>query len=80
MNKNKNLRPLLFWTLIGITLVSALLFVIAKVSDNRPVPVPITDNKPVSKIEYWADENADSIPTYIHHSTKADTRNTEIGG
>ena len=30
--------------------------------------------------EYWADENADSIPTYIHHSTKADTRNIRLEG
>lgn len=30
--------------------------------------------------EYWADENADSIPTYIHHSTNDDTRDIRLEG
>lgn len=79
MNKNKNLKPLLFWTLIGITLVSALLFVIAKVSDNRPVPVPITDNKPVSKIEYWADENGTVAKDIVYEKDQSIYTSSFIG-
>lgn len=37
---------------------------------------------PLSKYsrEYWPDESADSIPTYIHHSAKDDTRDIRLEG
>lgn len=30
--------------------------------------------------EYWADENAERIPTYVHHSTNDDTRDIRLEG
>lgn len=57
MRKNINLKPVLFWTLVGIILISGLLFTIAKISGERIAPVPITDTPPASRMEYWADAN-----------------------
>lgn len=57
MRKNINLKPVLFWLLIGIILISGLLFVIAKFSEKKVAPVPITDKAPASRMEYWNDAN-----------------------
>ncbi|MBE6783938.1 MAG: D-alanyl-D-alanine carboxypeptidase family protein [Ruminococcaceae bacterium] len=79
MNKNKNLRPLLFWTLVGITLVSAILFAIAKISSNRPVPVPITEDTPISKLEYWDDENGTVAKDIVYEKDQSIYTSSFIG-
>lgn len=55
MNKEKNLRPVLFWALVGIILVSLLLFVISLLTDRATPPVSINNDTSVSKLEYWED-------------------------
>ena len=56
MNKEKNLRPVLFWTLTGIIFVSALLFIISLLTDRVTPPVSINNDTVVSRLEFW--ENA----------------------
>lgn len=53
MNKDKNLRPVLFWSLIGIIFVSLLLFLISLFTDRVTPPVSINNNTVISKTEYW---------------------------
>lgn len=53
MNKDKNLRPVLFWALIGIIFVSLLLFLISLFTDRVTPPVSINNNTVISKTEYW---------------------------
>ncbi len=53
MNKDKNLRPVLFWALIGIIFVSLLLFLISVFTDRVTPPVSINNNPDISKTEYW---------------------------
>ena len=53
MNKDKNLRPVLFWALIGIIFVSLLLFIISLFTDRVTPPVSINNNSDISKTEYW---------------------------
>ncbi len=55
MKKEKNLRPVLFFTLIGIILVSALLFVISLLTERVTPPVSINNNPVISRLEYWED-------------------------
>lgn len=53
MNKDKNLRPVLFWALIGIIFVSLLLFLISLFTDRVTPPLSINNNTVISKTEYW---------------------------
>ena len=53
MNKDKNLRPVLFWALIGIIFVSLFLFLISLFTDRVTPPVSINNNTVISKTEYW---------------------------
>lgn len=55
MKKEKNLRPVLFFTLIGIIIVSALLFVISLLTERVTPPVSINNNLIISRLEYWED-------------------------
>ena len=71
MNKKKNLRPLLFWILIGITLICALLFIIAKIAENKTPPVPITDNTPISRLEYWDSDNGTVAKDIIYEKNQS---------
>lgn len=55
MNNEKNLIPVLFWTLSGIILVSTLLFVISLLTERVIPPVSINSNTAISRLEYWED-------------------------
>ena len=55
MNKNKNLRPVLFWTLIGIIAVSFILFAISLFTDRITPPEEINNNNVSSRTDYWTD-------------------------
>ena len=54
MKRNKNLRPILFWTLIGIIAVNFILFIISLFTDRITPPEEInTDTS--SRTVYWTD-------------------------
>ncbi len=55
MKTKKNLRPILFGVLVGITFISIVLFSIAKLTDRKIEHISINENNIISKLEFWED-------------------------
>lgn len=79
MNKNKNLRPMLFFALIGIIFVSALLFTIAKLTDKNIAPVPIENDTTISKTEYWEDPDGTVAKDIVYDEDQSVYKSSFIG-
>lgn len=79
MRKNINLKPVLFWLLIGIILICGLLFAIAKISDKRVAPVPITEKPPASRMEYWKDSNGTVKKDIVYEPDQSIYKSSFIG-
>ncbi len=71
MKKEKNLRPVLFWCLIGITALSGLLFFISKITDRVVPPVSINTDDRISKLEYWEDENGSTAKDIVYEEDQS---------
>ena len=79
MRKNINLKPVLFWVLTGIILISGLLFAVAKLSGERIAPVPITEKPPASRMEYWEDSNGTVRKDIVYEPDQSIYKSSFIG-
>lgn len=79
MNKNKNLRPVLFFALIGIIFVSAVLFVIAQFTDRATPPESINGDSAISKLEYWEDADGTTAKEIVYEEDQSIYKSSFIG-
>lgn len=79
MNKNKNLRPVLFWTLIGIIAVSAVLFVISLFTDRVTPPEEINSGTFSSKTDYWTDAKGTVAKDIIYEEDQSIYKSSFLG-
>lgn len=71
MNTRKNLRPVLFWCLVGIIAVSGILFVIAKLTTRAVPPVTLNGDNRISKLEYWEDADGTTKKDIIYEEDQS---------
>ncbi len=79
MNTEKNLRPVLFFALIGIIAVSGLLFIIAQFTERTLPPVTINKDTRISKFEYWQDENGTTKKDIVYEDDQSVYTSSFIG-
>lgn len=79
MNREKNLRPVLFWTLIGIIAVSAVLFVISLFTDRITLPEEINTDDTVSKTIYWSDAKGTTKKDIVYDEDQSIYKSSFIG-
>ncbi len=79
MNKEKNLRPILFFTLIGIVLVSTLLFVISLLTERVTPPVSINGSTTISRLEYWEDAHGTVAKDIIYEEDQSVYASSYLG-
>ena len=79
MNREKNLRPVLFWTLSGIILVSTLLFVISLLTERVTPPVSINGNTAISRLEYWEDAHGTVAKDIIYEEDQSIYTSSYLG-
>ncbi len=79
MNKEKNLRPMLFWALIGIIAVSFILFIISVFTDRITLPETINNDSFVSKLEYWKDDKGTIAKDIIYEEDQSVYKSSFIG-
>ncbi len=79
MNKEKNLRPIFFWVLVGIIFVCAFLFVISLFTDRITPPVTINGNTNISKLEYWDNAHGTVADEIVYEEDQSIYKSSFIG-
>lgn len=79
MNKNKNLRPVLFGALIGIILVCGSLFTVAKLTDRKESPISLETDNYISKTEYWKDPDGTVAKEIVYNKDQSIYKSSYLG-
>ncbi len=79
MNKEKNLRPVLFWTLIGIIAVSFILFIVSLFTDRITPPEEINNNSVSSRTDYWTDAKGTVAKDIVYEEDQSIYKSSFIG-
>ncbi len=79
MNTKKNLRPVLFWMLIGIIAVSGLLFILAQFTERAMPPVTLNEDTRISKLEFWQDENGTTEKDIVYEDDQSVYKSSFLG-
>ncbi len=79
MNRNKNLRPMLLWTLIGIIAVSLILFIISLFTERITPPEEIDNTGISSRTSYWTDPKGTTAKDIIYEEDQSIYTSSFIG-